>query len=301
MTARAGVGRAAPWAGVALVLLFALHDRFDVVQSRVLILICLVVAALGLVHRRRDARSLARRSPDARMLRGRTLAAVTLLGAASIALVLLRAAVASKLGLDFDLLSALVPPLLGWSIFLLMPIGLAPVRGARAWDPRLPAGIVIALLAFVLVALETLVRTRFDNIDEVLYTLQAHRFALGRATWALDPELQRFVKLPMMVAMPERLHTLYPPGYPAVLALFLRLGIPSLCGATIGAVAAFATYRLGSRVAAARSVGLVAALLLATNPVVIRWTAANMSHAAAMTALCIAALLLLDAPDRADR
>ena len=301
MTMRASVGPVAPWAGVALVLLFALHDRFDVVQNRVLILLCFAVATLGLAQRRRDALSLARRSPDSRALRRRVLFVFSFFGAMSVALVILRAAVASRLGLHVDLLAALVPPLLGWSIFLLLPIGLAPVRGARAWDPWLPGSIFVAALAFVAVGLETFARAHFDNIDEVLYTLQAHRFALGHATWALDPELQRFVKLPMMVVRPDRIHTLYPPGYPAVLAIFIRLGIPSLCGAMIGAVAAFATYRLGRRVASARSVGLVAALLLATNPVVIRWTAANMSHAAAMTALCIAALLLLDATERADR
>jgi hypothetical protein len=58
MTMRAGVAPVAPWVGVALVLLFALHDQFDLVQTRVLILIGLVVAALGIVHRRRDVEAI---------------------------------------------------------------------------------------------------------------------------------------------------------------------------------------------------------------------------------------------------
>ena len=303
MTARASVAPVAPWVGVGLVLLFALHDRFDVVQNRLLILLCLAVAAVALARRRRDARTETGRSPDARALRRRTLIAVTVLGAASLGLVLLRASLASKLGVHADLLAALVAPLVGWTIFLLLPIGLAPASDASrapAYEPPLPSYVAVALIAFVAIAIETLARTHFDNIDEVLYTLQAHRFTLGHATWPLDPELQRFVKLPMMVVMPERIHTQYPPGYPAILALFLRLGIPSLCGATIGALAVVGTYRLGLRLASA-SVGIVAALLLATNPVVIRWSAANMSHAAAMTALCVAAWLAVDATERADR
>jgi hypothetical protein len=300
MTMRASVAPMAAWVGVALVLLFALYDQFDLVQTRVLILICLVVAALGISHRRRDALSLPNRSPDARARRRRTVIAVTVFGAASAALVLLRAYVASALGLRVDLLAALVPPLLGWSIFLLLPIGLAPMRGMRAWEPRLPASVFIALIAFVAIGLETHVRTPFGSIDEVLYTLQAHRFAIGHATWALDDQLQRFVKLPMMAVMPGRIHTQYPPGYPAVLSLFLRLGIPAFCGAMLGALAVVGTHRLGRRVGSA-SVGLMAALLLATNPVVMRWSAANMSHAAAMTAICFAAWLLLDATERADR
>jgi hypothetical protein len=295
MTARTSAGSIAPWAGIALVFLFALHDRFDVVQNRVLIPVCLAVAALGLAQRRRDALSLVRRSPEARALRGRTLVAVVILGAASVALVLLRAVVASQVGLHVDLLSALVPPLLGWSIFLLLPVGVAPTRGARAAELQLPGGgLAVAAVAFVAVAIATFARPHFDNIDEVLYGMQARHFALGHATWALDPELQRFVKLPLMVVRPERIHSQFPPGYPAVLALFVRLGIPAACGATLAALAAFGTYRVG-RVMASASVGLVAALLLATNPVVIRWSAANMSHAAGMAALALAAWLAFDA------
>ena len=300
MTTRASVAPVAPWVGVALVLLFALHDQFDLVQTRVLIAICLVVAALGIVRRRRDALSLPHRSPDARMRRRRTVIAVAVLGTASVALVLLRAYVVRTQGIRVDLLAMIVPPLLGWSIFLLLPIGLAPARGMRAWEPRLPGSVFMALIAFVAIGLETRARTPFGDIDEVLYTLQAHRFALGHATWALDDQLQRFVKLPMMAVMPGSIHAQYPPGYPAVLSLFIRVGVPALCGATLGALAVIGTHRLGRRVGSA-SVGLLAALLLATNPVAMRWCAANMSHAAAMTAVCFAAWLLLDATERADR
>jgi 4-amino-4-deoxy-L-arabinose transferase-like glycosyltransferase len=104
----------------------------------------------------------------------------------------------------------------------------------------------------------------------------------------------------LMVVTPEGIYTQYPPGYPAILALFVRFGVPSLCGATLGALAVVATQRLGAR-AASRGVGLFAAALLATNPIFLRWCAAYMSHVAAMTALAAAAWLLLDATERADR
>ena len=55
MTARASVAPVSPWAGVILVFLFALHDRFELVQNRLLILLCLAVAAVALARRRRDA------------------------------------------------------------------------------------------------------------------------------------------------------------------------------------------------------------------------------------------------------
>ncbi|MFL5617893.1 MAG: glycosyltransferase family 39 protein [Gemmatimonadaceae bacterium] len=300
MTTRASVASVAPWAGIALVLLFALHDRFDLVQNRVLILLGLAVAAVGIALRRGDAVSASGRSPEARAIRRRTMIAVALLGAASVGLVLLRAIVAPKLGLRADVLAALVPPLLGWSVFLLLPIGLAPASDTRTWEPRLPGSVAIALIAFVAIGLATFARTHFDNIDEVLYALQAHRFTLGDATWPLDPELQRFVKLPLMAVTPEGIYTQYPPGYPAILALFVQLGVPRLAGATLGALAVLGTYRIGRGVGSP-PVGLVAALLLATNVVVLRWSAAFMSHAAAMAALCIAAWLAFDAIERAGR
>ena len=130
MTARASVAPVSPWAGVILVFLFALHDRFELVQNRLLILLCLAVAAVAVALRRRDALTASGRTLDARALHRRTLIAGALLGAASVGLVLLRAIVAPKLGVRVDLLSALVPPLVGWSIFLLLPIGWAPASEA---------------------------------------------------------------------------------------------------------------------------------------------------------------------------
>ena len=302
MTALATVAPIAPWIGVAVALLFAVHDRFEVVENRLVILIGLVVAATGITLRVRDARSDESRSADARALRRRTLIAVALLGAASIALAAARASVSPRLGLRDDVLAALVPPLLGWSVFLLLPIGLAPPPAAVASESAFSRR-AVALLAgatFVAVWLATAARTHFDNIDEVLYSLQAHRFAIGHATWALDPALQRFVKLPLMVVTPDGIHPQYPPGYPTILALFVRFGVPSLCGATLGALAVVATHRLGARVAAA-SVGALAGVLLATHPAFLQWSATYMSHVAAMTALCAAAWLLHDGAARPDR
>jgi 4-amino-4-deoxy-L-arabinose transferase-like glycosyltransferase len=112
--------------------------------------------------------------------------------------------------------------------------------------------------------------------------------------------VQRFVKLPLMVVTPTSIFPQYPPGYPAILALFVRLGIPSLCGAVLGALAVTATYRMGARTASA-SVGLFAALLLATHELFIQWASSYMSHVAALTAIALAGWLLLDATGRADR
>jgi F0F1-type ATP synthase membrane subunit c/vacuolar-type H+-ATPase subunit K len=103
MTTRAGVATIAPLVGVAVALLFALHDRFDLVENRLIILVGLAVAAVGIALRARDARSGDAASPDARAMRRRTLLAVAVFGAASVVLAVARAIATPSLGLRDDL------------------------------------------------------------------------------------------------------------------------------------------------------------------------------------------------------
>jgi hypothetical protein len=300
MTARAGVARLAPAAGLALVALFALHDRFELVENRVLLLVGFAVAVAGLALRWRDVRSA---TSAASALQRRTLRAFAVFAAASVALAVLRVLVAPRAGLRDDLIAALVPPLVGWAAYLLLPVGYATPPAANAVAaPRATTrqAWMIAAAAFVAVWLTTLARAHFDNIDEVVYSFQAHRFALGDATWPADTALQRFVKLPLMIATPTGLHSHFPPGYPAVLSLFVALGVPALCGAVLGALAVLAVHRLGTRLAGP-AVGALSALLLATHPLFLRWSATYMSHAAALTAVTLAAWLLLESAQGTDR
>jgi hypothetical protein len=303
MTTGMGLARLAPGVGILLVFLFALHDRFDLVGARILTLIGIVVAAAGLVLRWRDARGGGSESPEANALRMRALVAFGSLGAVSIALAVVRAVVLGRGALRDDLVAALLPPLLGWSVFLLLPLGHAP-RPAAVNAPETRSRThtlwLVAGAAFVAIWIATLVRSHFESIDEVLYALQAHRFAIGDVTWPADSSLQRFVKLPLMVVTPASVFPQYPPGYPAILSVFVRFGIPSLSGAVLGALAVLATQRLGARAATA-SVGLLSALLLATHELFLRWASIYMSHLATLTAVCFAAWLVLDASARTGR
>ena len=300
MTAGAGLDRIAPALGILVALLFALHDRFELVENRLLVLIGVAVAVAGLVVRWRDARRAEAASAESRALRRRFILASVVLGAASIALAIGRVVVAGGTLRD-DFVAALVPPLLGWSVFALLPVGLAPPRVTSPEPRARPRAVwLVAAIAFVAIWIATLVRPHFDSIDEVLYALQAHRFAIGDVTWPADPSLQRFVKLPLMAVAPTGIHPQYPPGYPAILSLFVRIGVPSLSGAVLGALAVSATYHLGRRVAT-WSVGLLAALLLATHELFLRWASIYMSHLATMAAACAAAWLMLDASERTGR
>ena len=303
MSARAGVALLAPAVGITVVALFSLRDRFELVDNRALVLTGLVVALAGLALRRRDARTAAAQTTDATALRRRTLVAFAVFAAASVVLAVARVLVAPRAGLRDDLIAALVPPLLGWAVFLLLPVGWAPptaVPAAREWRPRATHGWLVAVAAFAAAWLTTIARAHFDNVDEVVYAFQAHRFVLGDAVWPADTALQRFVKLPLMVATPAGLHSHFPPGYPAILAVFARLGIETLCGATLGALAVLAVQRLGTRLEQP-AVGMLSALLLATHPLFLRWSATYMSHAAALTAVTLGAWMLADGVQRSGR
>ena len=130
MTTRAGVATIAPLVGVAVALLFALHDRLELVENRMLVVIGLAVSMMGIWLRVRDARTGEAQAEEARALRRRTWIAIALLGAASIALAVARALATPKVGLPGDLVAALVPPLL---------IGLA-----RFNFGRFPGSVVVA-------------------------------------------------------------------------------------------------------------------------------------------------------------
>ena len=298
-----GLARITPAVGILVVFVFVLHDRFELVENRVLVLIGIAVAVAGLAIRWRDARSSEFASSAANALRRRTMIAFGVLGAASIAMAVARVAISGRGSLLNDLVAALVPPLLGWSVFLLLPLGLSPdsaTASARELRPRSHRLWLVTVTAFVATWIATVVRPHFDTIDEVLYVLQAHRFALGDVAWAIDPAVQRFVKLPLMAVTPASIFPQYPPGYPAILSLFIRIGIPSLCGAVLATLAVVATQRLGARLAAA-SAGLLAAMLLATHELFLRWASMYMSHLATMAALSLAAWLLVEASERSGR
>jgi hypothetical protein len=84
----------------------------------------------------------------------------------------------------------------------------------------------------------------------------------------------------------------FPPGYPAFLAAFDKLGISSttgmeLVGACFGAVTVAATGLLGRQVSGRASVGLLAALLVAVSPALIASAGSSMSETLAVPLLVL--------------
>jgi len=131
-------------------------------------------------------------------------------------------------------------------------------------------------------------------IDATSYFLEARSLAAGSFTFhALEPTAAfrgRF-----LLASPDasQLGVLFPPGYPLVLALGVRLGAPLLVGPALGALLVAATYALARALGQARQVAWVAAGLSVLCAALRYHTADTMSHGLATLLACTALALAL--------
>ena len=116
-------------------------------------------------------------------------------------------------------------------------------------------------------------------IDATAYLLEARGFATGHWTLPVDTvsaaERGRFLYFD---PAHHRLSVLFPPGYPAVLSVAIRLGSPYLLGPLLAALLVWFTAKLTERLFACRSAALLAACLSVTNACLRYHTADTMSH-----------------------
>jgi 4-amino-4-deoxy-L-arabinose transferase-like glycosyltransferase len=113
--------------------------------------------------------------------------------------------------------------------------------------------------------------------DEFANLWQAEVMADGEIALP-SPEFPRSFMVPFVVDYQGLRFGKYPPGWPALLSLGVRLGAPWLVNALLAGACAWLTYRLGKRLGG-EAVGLLGALLVATSPMFLLLTASLMSHA----------------------
>ncbi len=114
--------------------------------------------------------------------------------------------------------------------------------------------------------------------DSVTYLFQAEMLARGRL-WAAAPPLPDFFKHEFLTVADGRWFGQYPPGFPAVLALGVRLGLPWLVNPLLAALTIPLLYWLG-KLLYGRSTGLLAAALALVSPFFLFLSGSFMSHAA---------------------
>jgi len=149
---------------------------------------------------------------------------------------------------------------------------------------------LVARVAYVLVIGADLV----DGFDAIWYQLQAGTISTGLGYLDPDAFYQRLVGVPTAN---------FPPLWPALLAAANLVGLDSrtsiqLVGALVGTVTVALTGLVGRRVAG-RSVGMVAALIVALGPMLIAADGSLMSeslYVALVTALMLLSYRALDRP-----
>jgi hypothetical protein len=100
--------------------------------------------------------------------------------------------------------------------------------------------------------------------DEISYRWQAHVFAEGKL-FVASPTQAANMFVPFVIDFQGRRFSKYPPGWPLVLALGVRLGLEAWINPLLAGVSVWLAYLLGTRLVN-EIVGGIAAVLMATSP-----------------------------------
>ena len=195
----------------------------------------------------------------------------------------------------------LQPTLVGWSVFLvLLPLvgedrpG-QPITAASDWRPS-----PIAVPAFVIAALVMLAVSHYLAAgraaiisDEAVYLTQSRWMVFPQLTWTVDADIAPFFRMRKVDYLDGHLYGMYPPGWPALLAVFRYAGLEWWASVVLGTISAVLLYVLGRRLHSAR-MGALAAVLLVTSQFYLMSHAGYMAHAATIAALLAATWCMVD-------
>lgn len=184
--------------------------------------------------------------------------------------------------------------LLGFGLMVCAVMAVGGVGTGARVQPHLPTRFITGwtlVVGVLLTGFHVLLDRRL-GIDESLYLLQSHLMEAARVAWSLPTELVPFFIEVQMISVPGGLYTQYPPGWPLLLALFDGVGLQWWAGIVLSLASLIMTYRLATRLASP-AVGILAAVLLGTNPLFLTFGGSYMSHSAAMFFLVLAAWWLI--------
>jgi hypothetical protein len=174
--------------------------------------------------------------------------------------------------------------------------------GARIWqiarrNSRSGVPLLAVLVFGTTCVLSHLVLDPIPHIsDEVSYLFQARVLAAGRLTLPAPP-IPSLFPAEWVVVHDGKWFSVFPPGWPLLLSLGVRLGIPSLVNPVLGAMSLVAIHRLAIRfVGDTRAVAV--AILCAVSPFFLFMCASFMSHPASLLFATLCLLFLLEATTR---
>lgn len=140
--------------------------------------------------------------------------------------------------------------------------------------------LLVCAAAFLVIALISLgIFERVPHVeDEAAYLFQAQVFAQGRLSVSTPPYPESYWS-PFVVDFQGQRFGKYPPGYPLLLSLGVRLGRPWIVNALLAALSLWFLAQLG-RVIYSPTTGLIAAALGLTCPVFLAESGTLLSHTA---------------------
>jgi 4-amino-4-deoxy-L-arabinose transferase-like glycosyltransferase len=151
---------------------------------------------------------------------------------------------------------------------------------------------LLGVLAALLVADRVFERMAHIE-DEMAYVWQAQAIARGHLTLPSPPEKESFL-VPFVVDYNGQRFGKYPLGWPALLAVGVRLGIRSLINPLLAGLGIWLTYRLGKKIFS-ETVGLLAAGLTLTSPFFLMNSGSLLSHPFGLVLSAAFAMAWLDA------
>lgn len=132
-------------------------------------------------------------------------------------------------------------------------------------------------------------------IDATSYFLEAKSLAANSFTfWVPSPTASFRGRFLLAGSDGHELGVIFPPGYPLVLSLGVRVGVPLLVGPLLGAALVVVTYRLALALGQSAKVAMLAAALSVVSAALRYHTADTMSHGLTTILGCTALWLALD-------
>ena len=162
---------------------------------------------------------------------------------------------------------------------------------APAGPPRLDR-FAWVLAAFVTIVSSVLCLTSYQGIphipDEIGYVLQARYFAAG-LPWMSPPPVPAAFDTFLIEVSGDRWYSVFPPGWPLVLAIGVKLGVPWLVNPVLGGACVLLTYLLVQELAD-RGVARLGTTLLAVSPWHLLMSMSFMSHVMSLALALVTAL-----------
>lgn len=168
---------------------------------------------------------------------------------------------------------------------------LARSLAPRDGPPRLDR-FAWTLAAFVSVVSAILCLTSYQAIphipDEIAYLIQARYLAAG-LPWMTPPPVPAAFDTFLLEVSGNRWYGVFPPGWPLVLAIGVRIGVPFLVNPVLGGLCVLLAYLLVQELSD-RGTARMSALLLAVSPWHLLMSMSFMSHVLSLTLALVTAL-----------